>query len=414
MLRTKLLKLFFLVVTIISITPIRVCGAEFDTVLKALFYNQNDSSYLILHESFYTPTSSSYEQGNVRSQGYTTSRISVYNLANRKLVARKEMGIMDSIETCYVLGCSPNNLWIYSNKFKSGLQSLFPLTLEKNISQANIYKSLNIEIGRFYIPKWQHINKYFGFDEIQHKLIVTNTNQQQYYIDAETFASQPIKEKIKLNPVFNKYTATSAVFNDSTWKLTGYEQMKFTCGNFTAQLPSFLNGQFILEQNTLRLFKHFYGIHANLISLKNESNTVNPLSESAIIDILIKSAKDNIDNLINGNKPDEVLMQTDSRSFYLLSKNEDTADARIKISKVRSDQFGEFTEEWSTSPAGMFYNIAQSRNTRAFKQFFGTLQPEFNYSFYQIHDNKLVLIYLLQVCCIDIETGKILWQFRLQ
>ena len=107
-------------------------------------------------------------------------------------------------------------------------------------------------------------------------------------------------------------------------------------------------------------------------------------------------------------------MQTDSHSFYVLSKNEDIAEATIKISKVRSTQFGEFTELWSTSPVGMFYNVAQARNTSAFKQFFGTLQPEFNYSFYQIYDNKLVIIYLLQVCCIDIETGKIIWQFRLQ
>jgi hypothetical protein len=264
------------------------------------------------------------------------------------------------------------------------------------------------------MPEWQHINKYYGFDAIQHKLIVTNTNQQQYYIDVETFACQPIKEKIKLNPSFNKYTAKSAVFNDSTWKLTGYELMKFNCGNYTAQQPSYLYGQFLMEQNKLRLFKHFYGIHENLISLRNKSYSVNPLNESAIIDVLIKNAKENIENLINGNKPDEFLMQTDSHSFYVLSKNEDNADATIKISKVKSTQFGEFTELWSTSPVGMFYNVAQARNTSSFKHFFGTLQPEFNYSFYQIYDNKLVIIYLLQVCCIDIETGKTIWQFRLQ
>lgn len=373
-------------------------GASFDNILKVIFYSPNDTSYVILHESFFHPTSGSYEKGNMRTQGYTSSRISVYNLDSGNLLAQKKMGIMDSTEACFILGCSTNNLWIYCNKYKSGLQSLNPLTLEKNISQATIYKSLNISIGRFYEPEWQDISNYYGFDEVQQKLIVSNTKLQQYYIDAVTFATQPINDKVNLMQEFNNYLSESAKFNDSIWTLSGYDNTEFKCGNFTATKPSYLYGQFILEQNKVSLFKHFWGLQET-INIEKSNST---------------KASKNIESLISGKKPDEVLMQTSKNSFYILSKKSTSPDAFIKISKVKSEQFGFFEEIWSTSPSGMFYNISQARNTKKFKQFFGNIFPEFSYQFIQAYNDKLLVIFLSYICCIDSNTGEILWQFKLR
>ncbi len=380
-----------------------------DNILKACFYSQHDTSYLILHESHFHPTSGSYEKGKMWAQGYTTSKILVYNLNNGSLTTQKEMGMMDSTEACFILGCSNNNLWLYSYKHKSGLQSLKPLTLEKNISQATIYKSLNISFGRFIDPNWQDMRQYFGFDPVQQKLIVTNTLRQQYYIDAETFATQPLTEKIELNQPDNNYLEETAVFKDSTWTLDGYEQMNFKCGDITIDQPTFLYGKFIMEQNKLRLFHHF--LHVYESNLAPQGKSQNTVSE---VDSLQIDAKNNIESLIKGEKPDDVLLQTDPHCFYVYSKSDKVPEADIKISKIRSVKFGEFTEVWSVSPQGMFYNVAQARNTRIFRQYFGDFVPEFNYQLFQVFDNKLVIIYLTQVCCIDINTGKIIFQFRLR
>ncbi len=381
-------------------------ASTFDNILKVVFYCENDSSYLILHESVYHPTSGSYEKGNIRSQGYNSSRISVYNLNSGKIIVQKDMGSIDSTEACIVLGCSENNLWIYCQKFKSGLQSFNPKTLKRQISQAKIYSKINISIGRFLEPDWRNIKNYYDYDAIQQKLIVTNSDYKQFYIDAKTFATEPLTEKITLNQELNKYLDESATFKDSTWKLEGYNKMAFKCNDFQAQKPTYIFGQFILEQNKIRLFKHFSDIQESLL-MNQEYSSDNKQAQ-------IEDSKQNIESLIQGKSPDEVLLQTDKNSFYVLSKSSDTPDAFLKISKIESTEFGIFSELWSVSPPGMFYNVAQARNTPKFKNYFGDIFPEFTYQFFQTYNNKLLIIHLQHVGCIDIDTGNLLWYFKLK
>ncbi len=399
------------IIMLIGIKPI--LGTNIDNIINTFFYAENDSSYLILHESIYHPTTGSYEQGNMRSEGYNTSRISVYCIDDGKLVVQKHMGVMDSTEACFVLGCSDNNLWVYCNKYKSGLQSLYPLTLNRNISQAKIYKKLNISVGRLSEPKWQVINEHYGFDAIQQKLIVTNTLNKQFYIDVKTFATQPIFQKINLIPEFNNYLSQSAVFNDSVWRLSGYKQMKLECGDYKASNPEFLYGKFILEQNKVRLFKHFFTVIEELIFEKEEFERLGNNILSKKTENIIQNLKDNIEAIIGGLKPDDVLLQTGANLFFVLSKSGSVSDAIIKISEINSKQFGDFDIRWSVSIPGMFYNVSQARNTKAFKKYYGDIFPEFDYQFIQVHNNKLIIIYLLQVCCIDTNNGNILWQFKL-
>ncbi len=407
-------KLYILLPLILLLGFGPLLGANIDNVLNAFFYTENNSSYLILHESIYHPTVGSYEKGNMRTEGYNSSRISVYNIDNGSLIAQKNMGVMDSTEACFLLGCSNNNLWIYCNKFKSGLQSFYPLTLERNISQAKIYKLLNISIGRFAEPKWQVINEYYGFDAIQQKLIVTNTAGKQYYIDTKTFATQPIVNKINLANKLNNYLAESVELNDSVWKLSGYDEMKLKCGTHVVATPTFLYGKFVLEQNRVRLFKYFFNLQEGLIS---EKEKFEKLGNTILVNKVkgdIQKSKNNIEALISGKTTDNVLLQANSNSLFVLSKSESVNQGVIEISKLSSARFGVFDEEWSTPIGGMFYNVSRARNTKEFKSFFGDFDPTFNYRFIQMHNNKLIIIYLLQVCCIDVNSGSILWQFKLR
>lgn len=381
-------------------------AATFDNILKVVFYTENNQSYIILHESLYNITSGAYVQGKLRSQGYNSSRITVLNLKSGHMVAQKFMGPVDSSSACLVLGCSPNNLWIYSQQYKSGLQSLHPLTLERNISQAKIYSKLNTSIGRFMHPDWHNIKSFYDFDEIQQKLIVTNTDNNQFYIDVNTFAAEPIKERLKLNNELNKYLSTEATFKDSLWQLDGFDYTKFKCGNTEASKPTFLYGKFILEQNKTCLFKHFYNIQEQLV--------IDDIQLTESQKKIIERAQTNIKDIIVGAKPDEVLLQPQKNSFLVLSKSNQTAEALLKISKIESKKFGIFNEAWSVSPPGMFYNVAQARNTSLFKKYFGDIYPEFDFKFFQVCNNKLIVIYLLYISCIDVDTGEIIWHSKLK
>ena len=237
---------------------------RFDQILKKIIYKQGDSYYLILHESFYRTKSESYSKGNTRSTGYNNSRITVYNLSNGKIIVQKEMGVMDSTEACLVLGCTPDNLWIFSKKYKSGIQSLNPLTLERKVSQAFIYANLKQSIGRFIDPFWQEIDKFYGFDPIQLKLIATNEQFQKYYIDLELYTTEKITENINLKFQWIHYLRSAAYFQDSLWKLDGFDKMVLTdVRKKTSQLV-FLNGLFMMEQNPKQLFLHYIKLQQNL------------------------------------------------------------------------------------------------------------------------------------------------------
>lgn len=381
-------------------------AASFDNILKVLFYTENNQEYLILHESLYHVTAGAYKQGNMISQGYNSSRISVFNLQTGHIIAQKDMGPIDSASACVVLGCSPGNLWIYHQKYKSGLQSLNPVTLNRGTSQAKIYNNLKTSIGRFINPEWNNISSYYAFDEIQQKLIVTNTNKQQFYLDIESFTTEPIKDALKPNNEEEKFMVSEVVFKDSVWKLDGYDLLHFKSRTIEVAEPEFLFGQFILEKNKMRLFHFFYNLQENI------SNIDRPLSEKE--QNILEKSQANIKKLIEGEKPDEVLLQPNTNSFFVFSRESKSADALVKISKINSEQFGYFNEVWSVSPPAMFYNVASARNTSKFKKYFGDVYPEFEYKFIQMHNNKLVIIYLLHICCIDINTGDILWYNKLK
>ena len=76
MLIKKIFKLFISIVLFVFVIN-NVNAAKVDNILNTFFYSHNDSSYLIIHESLFHPTSGSYEKGNIRSQGFNTSQISV-------------------------------------------------------------------------------------------------------------------------------------------------------------------------------------------------------------------------------------------------------------------------------------------------------------------------------------------------
>ncbi|MFA6404001.1 MAG: hypothetical protein WCX31_20600 [Salinivirgaceae bacterium] len=391
---------------------------RFDQILKKIIYKQGNSYYLILHESFYRAKSESYSKGNTRSIGYNSSRITVYNLSDGKILAQKEMGVIDSTEACLVLGCTPENLWIYSKNYKSGIQSLNPLTLEKKVSQAFIYTNLKQSIGRFMDPFWQEIDKFYGFDPIQLKLIVTNEQNQKYYIDLEHYTSEKITENINLKFQWVHYLRSSAYFQDSLWKLDGFDNMVLTSTEKKSSELEFLNGMFMMEQNPKQLFLHYINLQENLTNqlttFQTKKVTANDLEIKTKLELKLNNAANNTTSILKGIKPDDVLLQSNGKSFFIWSKNDESNESMILISKISSPAYGIFSIDWGTRIPGMFFNVSTARNSREFKQYFGDYIPESDFIQFELVDQRLILLYLGQVCCLNTENGTISWSFSIK
>jgi hypothetical protein len=416
--RTKYLKYIALILIQLFVYT-GVYATQVDNITKLIFFKNNGIPYAIFQESLFHPTSQTYSKGNTIASGFTESRISVYNLNTGKLSAQKEMGRIDSAEASIVLGLTPSNLWIYSLKYKSGLQSLNPLTLERNISQATIYSKLKDNIGRFIEPDWQQIKKDYGFSCIQQKLIVTNDKNEHFYIDVEQFTSEKITEPLEFNPLYKDNLNSTAYINDSIWKLEGYDNMQLVLNNTTFNNFSFLYGNFILEQNPKHLFDYYANeqeqLSTQIQQLQSEPIlSVKQQTEKDLLNQKMNASKRNISALINGKKPSDKLMQPNNHSFFIFSKADENDASVIKISKIELSESNKVSVAWERTISGMFYNVSSARNTRAFKYFFGDFAPNFDFRHFELIDNKLIVIYLMQVCCINIETGAIEWSFVLK
>ncbi len=391
--------------------------AKFDEVLKTIVYKQGNDEYLILHESMYQTKSESYSRGNIRSSGFNYSRISVYDISNGRLVVQKDMGPIDSAETCLVLGCSNDNLWIYSKKYKSGLQSLYPLTLERNLSQATLYKNLKQSIGRFADPAYPELDKNYGFDPIQQKLIITNEQNQKYYIDLEVFTTEKINENINLKFYWKNYLRSAAYFCDSLWKLEGFDNMYLIGNSIKTTQPAFLNGLFIMEQNPINLFKYYLNIQENIsnqLTYTSDGQNNLDIESRTKLELKMNYAKNNISFIFKGVKPDDVLMQPSHNSFFIWSKDNETMESVARVSRVTSAEYGKFETEWSTQISGMFFSISNARYTNKFKHQFGDFIPQSDYAHFELVNQRLIIIYLGQVCCLNTETGLIEWAFQIK
>lgn len=406
------------IVLFLILTALTSQAARVDNITQLVFFTVDEVPYAAFQETLYKPTTQSYSKGNMASSGFSESRISVYNLSNGRLIAQKHMGRIDSAEAFLLLGYSPDHLWIYSTHFKSGLQSLHPLTLEKNLSQANIYARLSQPIGRFAEPGWQQLADYYAYSHVQQKLIVTNQDGERFYIDPDNFCPEKISETLVLNPVYSDFLKSSANLKDKTWTLKGYDALKLSDSDEEDYGLSFTHGKFIMEQNPRRLLNYQLSKQENLIEQLSEWEARTTSEKQGLqvsrIKAELDNAKNEVQQLLTGKKPGSVLLQSSPETFFIYSKNDNTPESLIRISKVRIKNSGKPELVWESAVPGMFYNVATARNSRMFKHYFGDFSPEFNFHHFELVDKHLIVIYLMQVCAINTQTGAVEWSFVLK
>jgi hypothetical protein len=72
-----------------------------------------------------------------------------------------------------------------------------------------------------------------------------------------------------------------------------------------------------------------------------------------------------------------------------------------------------FSEAWKTVLPNVFFDPSAAQQTDAFQEVFSKGDPVFDFEFFDIIGDRLIVIYSLNMVCIDIATGKIRWQFMI-
>ncbi len=440
--KTKFTKLLAFAITIISLSSCfhkNVLKDEADDVEKVLIYSQDGKNYLIALESIFQATSKSSGGGITTISGYTELRISVYELETGTLIAREKAGELGEDENTIILGCTEGNLWLHSCDDELGLHSLNPLTLEIKVTLEQILEK-NPELkDKLAKSEWYSANQFYGYDELEKQLIITDTEGFRYYLNPETLLAEKQIEEIKIPTFFpNRYFSSNVEIDDDYLSFSGDLRNTLTYNNVEINPTiSFLNGQLLTDQNLNRLHSLFFEkkqliqkqldetIH-HFDSLKFENGEDYWYWKGEVRDEYYKlenkkrDFENKIDNLtreINyittGSFSTSIALQNDSTSFYIAHKSSTNNDAFLVISKIKIENKITASEQWKTVLEDIFYDATAAEQTDAFKTVFSKGNPNFDYQFFDLIDNKIVIFYMLHFFCIDIQTGNVLWKLKI-
>jgi hypothetical protein len=106
------------------------------------------------------------------------------------------------------------------------------------------------------------------------------------------------------------------------------------------------------------------------------------------------------------------LLSPDTTSFFVFHRSGTQKDAKVVISRIEMKNFKEIKELWTTEIPGLFFDPSAAEETNSFKEVFSKGNPEFRFSFFDRTDNRLIIVWMLHVCCLDMNTGALLWKFR--
>lgn len=417
-----------------------VMNSEADDVVKVFPYEQDGHPYLITLEKIFQATSKSSGGGMTSISGYNNFRVTVYDLETGKIVARNDDKELSKGEPFDLVGVTDGNLWIYSLNKKNGLFSVDPLTLKPKVTQDQIF-AVNTQISKnLATPTGYNISDFYLFDNLSQKLIITDNQGFRYAVDPKNLIAEKLSDdkKFKANYSYS-YLSTNAKINGKYLQLDGDVRQ---CIKYDSKICNkdlnFLDGKFLIDQNIDRLYTF---INQKLTEYQSELDKVSKKMDSIktangdkdewdytsdsrdywraldrqkyIIADKMRDFKNDMDQYGYGNISKNYLLSLDTSYFFVAQKNNTNKDAFMTITKVDVKNDTVFSSAWNTTIDNVFIDYSAAESTDAFKTVFSKGDPDFDFQYFDIFDNKLIVIYTLNMFCIDIQTGKILWKFRI-
>jgi hypothetical protein len=436
----------FSVIAILSLVLLTSCFHKdvmtdrADDIASSLIYQGKEGNYIINKEVIFQASSKSSGRGFTKISGHNDFRISSYDLATGKLVARVNMKSgMDKGEFI-ILGVTEGKLWMYSIDPDLGLHYRNPKTLEVIGTQQKIAESPSFKALTLAKARWSELDRYFGFDWETNQLIITDIQGYTYHLNPDNFSVE--KADIKMDPGFSKdYLSNSANFDEKRRvTLSGDNRVTPNMGykesNKTS--PSFLKGSVVIENNNSRLGqmrKHHTEMLAETMknmgdSVKLYESTHKRYSNGDYYSIDMSDEQDRQYHRYNDQKqkyeeaesrfkyiknwhPDKGPLSDDPMTFMVYYANNISDSSRSTISKVKANPDSSFTEVWKCELGGFYFAPDKAMKMGAYETVFSKGDPSFRYQWFDTADGKLVFILQLQMACIDMKTGKLLWSINI-
>jgi hypothetical protein len=356
-----------------------VMEGEADNILKTALYSNEGKNYLVMLESVFQATSKGTDGGITQITGFNVLRISVYNIKDGNLVNRKKTG-KEIKNPVVFLGCTKGNLWFYS--FVDGIHSLDPESLKASRIPWE-YHSFDARRDQPFETSISFQQPYFSITgDLRKQIKVGNKeiNPGLTFLDGEFIADRnPARNLEALDRKLSSYMLKMEALYPRIMELNGLN------GGQGPQRGDHL-------RDTLRILENYrYRSETEIKALENYRNDI----------------------MDDGNSFSYMqLLSPDTTSFFVFHRSGTQKDAKAVISRIEMKNFKEIKELWSTEIPGLFFDPSAAEETNAFKEVFSKGNPEFRFSFFDRTDNRLIIVWMLHVCCLDMNTGRLLWKFR--
>lgn len=411
-----------------------------DDVKEVLISGSGSKAYLITKEEIFQATSKSDNGGIRQITGYDEYRISSYDLANGKLSKRISLGDREKSE-CTFLGQTEGKLWYKSVDRDLGFHARDPENLDVIVTQEMLIDKNPFLKENLSQPEWNSVNSYYGFDIDNNMPMVTDNSGFVYLIEPSTLKAEKTTESIKnFDYDHNCLSGSMKLDVNNSIYLKGSPRNYIDVFNKEIKDISFLKGEFIVSSNILspsqEASEFFAPYKLEIAKYKKDIDSIEKLIQSfdtnpdkspngrfkennrnyaqrniGYLRDKIKYAEDNIKRYSRNENYDII---TKDNGVFILSQTDVTDKAKIIISKVKMNPDSTLTLSWQTELQDIYRNPDKGMDRSSFEVVFSKGDPNLNTMRAVSGDGKLVFLSMLNVVCLDTESGKILWNRELK
>lgn len=412
-----------------------------DNVEQSLIYVGTEGTFIITKEEVFQATSKQSGGGITRISGYSEYRLTSYDLQTGEQKGRVEMG--DGQEQAFIiLGYTSGKLWLYSVDPELGLHCRHPETMEVLKTEAELSSAAPLQNFDFARPEWSLLGSQYGFDYEAGQLILSDMQDYHYHCDPDK--NTLVKTDAEINDyTFGMHPAGGNVyFNEDDYISIlndGRQPLKWENEENPAVNLTFLDGEILIDMNTRRTQQmrldqiaatqkiidqytdSMKTLEAKFPDLSKDNNNYwysTSGSEAYIAYGKYGNYKRDREDLqrdldmlkidtdyLDGYAP----LSPEQQKIIVIHGTNVSDTSHLQISYVHCTENSQ-KEAWKCLPPGLYRDPDKADNLGAFETVMSDGNPTFDYVWADYDGDYLVLIWQLQMLCIDVKSGQIIWQ----
>ncbi len=397
-----------------------------DNISEFLIAESDGEYFLISKEEIFQATSKSDNNGIRQITGFTEYRLSAYDLNSAQLIKRIEFGDRKTGE-CKLLGYTKGLLWYKSVDPVLGFHARDPKTLDVIITQDMITEVNPFLKGNLSQPEWNSIRNYYGFNSQKNMPVVSDNSGFLFTIDPVSLKAEKTDERLEEYKYDNSCLSSSVKISPNVnLSLKGSPRNHPELSGREFKDISFLKGE-IIESSVLidpsvsskeflaPLYKEIREYELQIDSIKKliNNNTANTKFAERNIQNLERKISHANDKIKRESGKESFSLVTDDGCIFIYSQTDVTDQSKVLISKIKIKDESGMTQIWQSELGNIFVDPEKGMDRSSFDVVFSKGNPDFRTKRAVMGDGKLVIMSMLRAVCIDVDTGKILWEIDL-